>query len=91
MLLKVALILGGLGVIWYAGRQIASTGSNAINAVGNVAEAAGNAITGAAQAINPLNNDNVIYHTANWLTGGTPDRPIGVRLYEFFNPDPFKK
>lgn len=39
-----------------------------------------------AHAINPLNNDNVIYQTANTVTGGTEDRPLGVRIYDLFHP-----
>lgn len=37
-------------------------------------------------AVNPLNNDNVIYHTVNRATGGDKDRPLGVRIYNFFHP-----
>ena len=77
MLLKAALVLGAVGVLWYAGRQVAAVGSNAAAAVGDTLN-----------AVNPWNNDNVIYHTANWVTGGTPDRPLGVRIYDFFNPEP---
>lgn len=79
MLLKAALILAGLGLLWYTGNRIATAGSQAVGSVGN-------AISNAANAINPLNNDNVIYHTANWLTGGAENETLGGRAYDFFNP-----
>lgn len=80
-MLKAALILGAVGLLWIAGRQIASAGTNAAAAVGN-------AVSNAANAVSPWNNDNVIYHTANAWTGGAQDETMGGRIYDFFNPPP---
>jgi hypothetical protein len=71
-----ALVALGLGAVWLV-RKAGAAAGKAVDAVGD-----------AVWAVSPTNNDNVIYQTANWATGGTPDRPIGVRIYEFFNPDP---
>ena len=91
MLLKIALIAGGLGLIWYAGNRIASAGTSVVEAAGQAVNAAGQAVFSAANAVSPLNNENVIYHTANWMTGGGADTTLGGRIYDFFNPDPLKK
>jgi hypothetical protein len=77
LLLKAALVLGGLGLLWVAGNKLATVGSSAAAAVGQ-----------GLNAVNPLNNDNVIYHTANTWTGGAPDTTLGGRIYDFFNPEP---
>lgn len=49
--------------------------------------AVGEAVTSAVQAVNPLNNENVIYHTVNRATGGDDSIPLGVRIYDFFHPN----
>lgn len=64
--------LGLLGV--YMVRKTLAAGSAAVDAVGN-----------AAWSVNPLNNDNVIYQTANvpiqWATGN-PNATLGGTAYD---------
>lgn len=88
MLIKVALLVGGAGLIWYAARKISTAGTAAASFLGDSATAVGNVMGDTANAVNPLNNDNVIYHTANTWTGGAPGTTLGGRIYDFFNPEP---
>lgn len=53
------------------------------------AGAAVDAAKSAANAINPLNNENVFYGAASAIgdkLGDGPNRPLGVRLFEWLNP-----
>ena len=68
-----------LGVLYAVNKAAAAAGQVATGAV----NAAGQAL----YAVSPTNNENVLYQTANTLTGGTADRPLGVRIYDFFHPD----
>lgn len=76
LVIKLALAGGVLLAVWYLLSKASGVASGAATAVGN-----------ALNTVNPLNNDNVIYQTANTVTGGTPDLPLGVRIYNFFHPD----
>lgn len=58
--------------------------NRALTAGTAVVDAAGDALW----AVSPTNNDNVIYQTANWATGGKPDYPLGSRVYDWWNPNP---
>jgi hypothetical protein len=71
-----ALVALGLGAVWLVRKASAAAGQ------------AVDAAAAAAWAVSPTNNENVIYQTANWATGGTPDSSLGSRAYDFFNPDP---
>jgi hypothetical protein len=79
LLIKLGLGAVALGVVGFVVFKVSRAAGAAVTATG---EAIGNA----AQAVNPLNNDNVIYHTANRITGGSEDRPIGVRIYDWLHP-----
>ena len=85
LVIKIALGVAALGLVAYLVNRMASAAGEAVSAVGDAAGAAVGAVGDAAWAVSPTNQDNVIYQTANTLTGGTPDKPIGVRLYEFFH------
>jgi uncharacterized protein (UPF0333 family) len=78
------LIKLGLGVLALGG--VAYVLYKVSHAAGAAITATGDAIGNAAHAVSPLNNENVLYHTANVITGGTEDRPLGVRIYDFFHP-----
>ena len=75
MAVKLALAGAALLALWYVVNKAAGTAEQAAAAVGD-----------AVWAVSPTNQDNVIYQTANTITGGTPDRPLGVRIYDFFHP-----
>ena len=79
LLIKLALGAALIGGAIYLVRK-------AGNVVGNAAAATADVVAGAAQAVNPLNQENVIYQTANKVIGGSEDRPLGVRIYDFFHP-----
>lgn len=80
--IKWGLLLGGaVAALWAIGRVG--------QAVSGTANAVWNAATDAAWAVSPTNNENVIYQTANTLTGGTPDTSIGSRIYDWVHPSPF--
>jgi hypothetical protein len=71
------LAVGGVVVLLYLAYQ-------AKNAVGNAASTAWDATTNAANAINPLNNNNVIYQGANAALGTDS---IGGSIFDFLNPN----
>lgn len=75
LLIKAALVVVGVGLVVYLGRK----------ASGAVADAAGQAL----QAVNPWNNENVIYQTANKAVQsvtGTPDT-LGTWIYNALHPE----
>jgi hypothetical protein len=80
LVFKLALVAGAGIALWYLVSKAASAASDAAGAVVG-------AVGDTAWAISPTNQDNVIYQTANAVTGGTADRPIGVRIYDFFHPN----
>lgn len=69
-------VLGVLYVLGKVAGAAASAASGALSATGD-----------ALQAVNPLNNENVLYQTANRITGGSDDLPLGVRIYDFFHKE----
>lgn len=81
LLIKAAAVLVGVGAVYWVAKK--ATGA-AASAVGAVADSAAAAV----QAINPMNNENVIYQAANVLTGGDSRSTLGTRIYDWFNPDP---
>lgn len=75
LLIKVVLVLAGVGLVVYLGRK----------ASGAVVDVVGDAVN----AVNPWNNDNVIYQTANQAVQsitGTPDT-LGTWIYNALHPD----
>lgn len=83
--LLVKLALAGIAVV-AAAWIIRRAAGAAADAAGAAWDATGNAL----QAVNPANNDNVIYHTANRITGGSADDTIGTRIYNLFHRDELK-
>ena len=71
-----ALVALGLGAFWLVRKASAAAGQ-VVDTVG-----------AAAWAVSPTNNNNVIYQTANWATGGAPDSSIGSRIYDWVHPEP---
>lgn len=72
LLIKLGLGVLVLGAAWYAFNKAATV--------------SGQVATQVVDAINPTSTSNVFYQAANTLTGGTADRPLGVRIYDFFHP-----
>lgn len=79
------LIKLGVGVV--AVLAVAYAVSKLKGVAGEAAGAAVQAVGDVAWAVSPANNENVIYQTANRITGGTDDLPLGVRIYNFFHPN----
>lgn len=79
LLLKLALGVAAIGALWYVANKVTGAAGEALTQAQALA-------LGAVQAINPMNNENVIYTTANTLTGGSDDSSIGTRIYDFFHP-----
>lgn len=82
LLIKLGLLVGGAWAVYAL-----------LNKAGNIAgdawDASTSAIVNGANAVNPLNNNNVIYQTANTVTGGSNDLgapTLGTRIWEFFHP-----
>jgi hypothetical protein len=71
-----AFIAFGIGAFWLVRKASAAAGQ----VVTTVADAA--------WAVSPTNNENVIYQTANWATGGTPDSSLGSRIYDWVHTEP---
>ena len=84
LLIKLALVgVGVIALVW-AVRKASSAATNAVSGaytgiVDGVAEGV--------HAIDPRSTDNLFYTGANTITGGTPDRPLGVRIYDYFHPN----
>lgn len=76
LMIKLALI--GVGVIAavYLVKSLKDAATAGVAAAGD-----------ALQAVNPMNTDNVLYHTANVITGGDKSQPLGTRIYNFFHPE----
>lgn len=92
LLIKLALLGGGALLAVWAVRR--ATGA-ASDAAGQVWDAAGQAwdrtttaAGDAAWAVNPLNNNNVIYQTANNLLFPDGSNTVGGKIYDVFNPEP---
>lgn len=88
LLIKVALVAVSLGALWYMLNRATGTAAAAAAWIGETADNVIETATNAVQAVNPLNNENLIYKAANTLTGGTDKEPLGGRIYNFFNPPP---
>jgi hypothetical protein len=83
LLIKIAAALAVLVVGYVLVKKASGAVSAGVTAIGETA-------VNAVQAVNPMNNENVIYQAANTATGGTLDRPLGVRIYDFFHSDPLQ-
>lgn len=86
------LALAGLAVggwvLWRGSRVAGELADGVKQTLGGAAAAVGDA----ANAVNPLNDQNIIYRAANVLTGGgggTDDKPLGARFYEWWHGDEF--
>lgn len=90
LLIKIGLVVGVLGLAWYAYQR-------ATGAAGEVASAVGNAIHAATDAtitaVNPANPDNLANQAATsagaYLTGDK-DFTVGGWFYDKFHGDPLK-
>lgn len=74
--IKAALIVGGVALAVYVTRKATTA----------VSDAAGQAL----QAVNPWNNENVIYQTANsavQAVTGSKNATLGTWLYDVLNPE----
>lgn len=80
MAVKLALGAATFGLLWYLANKVTGAAGNALTQAQALA-------VGAAQAVNPMNNDNMIYTGVNTMTGGTADNPLGSRIYDFFHPN----
>jgi hypothetical protein len=85
LLIKLALGAALIGAgVWAVRRATAA----ASDAAGKFWDTATDSARGLADSVTPWNNENVIYRAANAATGGTPDVPLGVRLWEWTHSEP---
>jgi hypothetical protein len=86
LLIKLTLGAAVIGAAVYAVKRVADALPSPSEVVDSVLDGAG----AAANAVSPLNNENVIYRAANAVTGGsaaTDAQPLGARIYEWLHPD----
>lgn len=81
LLIKAALLLGGVALAVWAVRKAAG-------AAGEVAGQAWDAARETAWQVAPWNNENVIYQTANGALFPDGSDTIGTWLYGVMNPEP---
>mgnify|MGYP003375844662 CR=1 FL=1 len=81
LLIKAALIVGGLALAVWAVRKVAG-------AAGDVAGQAWTAAGDAAWAVTPWNNENVIYQTVNGALFPSGQDTLGTWLYGITHPEP---
>jgi len=60
--------------------------------IGKAAFSAGGDVVGAAKKVittdlNPLSTENLAYKAVNTVTGGDEAKPLGVRMWEWWNPE----
>lgn len=79
LLIKIALGALVVGGLIYA---VAKAKKAVTDTVNHTAGAAWNGVVSTLNQVNPLNNDNIIYQTANTITGGSKDNPLGGRIYD---------
>lgn len=85
LLVKTALVLGGVVLAVWAVRRATSAAGNAAGQLwDNVSTSAQNA----AWAVTPWNNDNVIYQGVNEAIWPDQSESLGTWLYGLLNPDP---
>lgn len=79
LLIKLAFVLAGVGALGYVLYRVNNMATGALGAVGN-----------GLQAVNPLNENNVLYHTANQVVQAATGSPnsLGTWLYEITHPEP---
>lgn len=79
LLIKITLGVLVVGGLIYAAAKAQKAVTDTVN---RTAGAAWNGVVSTLNAVNPLNNDNILYQTANTLTGGNKDNPLGGRIYD---------
>lgn len=81
LLLKLAILGAAAVALLYAVNRVSKTATAAAAWAGETAD-------NVVQSLNPVNNKNVFYTGANYLTGGTASQSIGTRLNDWMNPAP---
>lgn len=88
LVIKLALGLALVGAVVYLAKRVGGAAGAAVDGVTAAAGEAFDYAANVAYSVSPLNHENVIYQTANTITGGSPDTSLGSRIYDWVNPDP---
>lgn len=94
LLIKLALLAGGIGAAWYLYKQASQKLNGVTNTIENVYQSVADTANEVADAVivgtNPANPENWINRAAtagvNAIAGN--EQSIGGRIYDWFNPDP---
>ena len=85
-------VLIGAYVLWKASGAVGKLAGSAVDAVKGAASATVDAVGTAAQAVNPVNHENIFATGVNSLgagIAGDANWTLGGAVYDWFNPAPY--
>lgn len=86
LIIKLALVAGGVIAVVWAFRKASSAAGEAVSGAWTGVV---DGVAAGTHAIDPRNDENIIYRGVNVITGGNDSNSLGGRIADFFHPVKF--